>query len=159
MRLFALLLALTLPAVAFAGEPAAAAPPALSAVEHRGAAFTLKDAAVNLDAVAANPQAFAGKTAMITGKVGSVCKKKGCWLGLKGEKGAIARVTFKDYGFFAPMDCEGRAATVEATVQVTKLEPAERAHLAQDAGKKVEEIPEVELRLVANGIDLGPVAN
>jgi hypothetical protein len=141
-------LALTTPAVALAADA--------SEVVHRGAPFTLKDKPITLDDVAAKPDAFADKLTMISGKVSTVCQKKGCWLSLKSDKGTVARVTFKDYGFFAPKDCAGQVATVEATVKVTKLDAAERAHLAQDAGKKPEEIPEVELRLVANGLELTP---
>lgn len=154
MRFLVAAFALALPLTAHAAEPAA---PVASEVVHRGAPFALKDAPISLDDIAATPDAYANKTTMISGKVASVCKKKGCWLGLKGEKGAVARVTFKDYGFFAPMDSEGRPAIVEATVGVTKLDPKERAHLASDAGKKPEEIPEIELRLVANGLELGPL--
>ena len=147
--------ALTLPALAAEPAPGSGASNA-SEIIHRGAPFTLKDKPVSLDEVAAKPEAFANKTTMISGKVASVCQNKGCWLGLKSEKGTVARVTFKDYGFFAPKDCAGQVALVEATVNVTKLDPAERAHLAQDAGKKAEEIPEIELRLVANGLELTP---
>ena len=159
MRTLSLALVLAFPVSAFAAEPTPtpASPPANASESlHRGAPFTLKDKPISLDEVAAKPEAFANKTVMVTGNVAMVCKKKGCWLSLKGDKGAVARVTFKDYGFFAPKDCDGQVATVEATVNVTKLAPAERAHLAQDAGKKTEEIPEVELRLVANGLELTP---
>lgn len=152
-RLVFLALAFSLPVAAQAVEPAAPAPIVSQSVHH-GAAFALKDTPISLDEVAAKPDAFANKTLMVTGTVATVCKKKGCWLGLKSDKGTVARVTFKDYGFFAPKDCEGQVATVEATVQVTKLDAAERAHLAQDAGKGIQDIPEVELRLVANGLEL-----
>lgn len=153
-RLVLLALALSFPVAASAAEPAAA--PAMSAATHHGAPFVLKDKAISLDDVAAKPDAFADKTTMISGKVTTVCQKKGCWLSLKSDKGTVARVTFKDYGFFAPKDCAGQVATVEATVKVTKLDAAERAHLAQDAGKTVADIPEVELRLIANGLELTP---
>jgi hypothetical protein len=151
-RLAFIALALALPLTAAAGEPAAVS----SEIVHRGAPFALKDKPITLDEVAAKPDAFAGKTTMIAGKVASVCQKKGCWLGLKSDKGTVARVTFKDYGFFAPKDCAGQVATVEAEVKVTKLDLAEREHLAKDAGKTVADIPEVELRLVANGLELTP---
>ena len=123
-------------------------------VVSRGAAFALKTS-VALDAIAADPDAYAGKTVKVTAKVGTVCRKKGCWLGLVGDKPAAnARVTFKDYAFFAPLDCTGDQATVEGTVEVKQLGEGERAHLAKDGGKKVEDVPAKELRIIATALEV-----
>ncbi len=127
---------------------------------HAGAAFTVKDTK-GFDEVFAKAKDFAGKTVKVSGTVKSVCKKKGCWMVLAGAKAASrARITFKDYGFFVPKDMPaGTMATVEGTVKVKTLSEAERKHLAGDAGKKVEEIPAVEMRLVATAVELKKVGH
>jgi len=159
MRLIACLTLASLPALAHATEPpaapAAAAPLQSVASEHRGAAFTTttKDT-LSLAQIAATAEQMNGKTVRVDATVTSVCKKKGCWMGVKDAQGTVARVTFKDYAFFMPLDCEGRAATLEGVVETKRLDPKERAHLAEDAKRPVAEIPEVELRIVATGVEL-----
>ena len=127
------------------------------AVWKRGAEFTLKES-VSLDDVAKAPEKYAGKVVKVSGKVAAVCKKKGCWMTIAGTT-ARARVSFKDYAFFAPFDAADAMGTVEGTVEVKKLSDAERAHLAEDAGKKVDEIPAVELRLMASALEIKRVGH
>ena len=123
-------------------------------VVKRGADFS-GAAKATLDEVAKTPDKFAGKTVEVSGTVGTICLKKGCWLGLAGSQpGVNARVTFKDYAFFAPMDCKGANARIEGVISVKKLSEGERAHLAGDEGKKVEELPAVELRITASALEL-----
>lgn len=149
-----------------ASQPAAsqpAKPPAdntmgAAGVVHRGAPFTVTEQ-VTLDAIAAAPEQFTGKTVKVAGKVAAVCKKKGCWLTLAGTGPARARVVFKDYAFFAPMDCEDKLAILEGTVEAKVLDEAERKHLAEDAKKPVSEIPTAELRLIATGIEIRAVGH
>lgn len=134
------------------------AAPAQKAAEptptRHGAAFTLPQA-VPLDEIAKAPDDHAGKTVQVTGTVASVCRKKGCWMTLKGDTpAATARITFKDYAFFVPKDCDGKRATVEGSLQVKTLTPEERQHFAEDARVDVSQIPEKELRLVATGVEL-----
>lgn len=154
----ALLAALLSPA----SQPAAAPQPdtkmAESGVMHRGAAFTLAEKdRITLDAAAAKAPELAGKTVQVSGTVKSNCVKKGCWMVLAGDT-ARARITFKDYGFFVPLDSAGSAAIVEGAIEVKTLSEAERKHLAEDAGKTIDAIPEHELRVVATGVQLTPVA-
>lgn len=123
-------------------------------VVHRGAPFKL-DEQMTMDELTKDPKAYAGKTVKVSGKIATVCKKKGCWLTLAGmDKTSRARITMKDYGFFVPRDSKGHAAIVEGKVEVKTLSEAERKHLADDAGKKVSEIPENELRIVATGVEV-----
>lgn len=138
-------------------QPAKPAAAVDGPVIHRGAAFTLAEKdRITLDAVADKAPEMAGKTVQVTGKVKSVCKKKGCWMILAGDK-ARARITFKDYGFFVPLDSDGRDAVIEGVVEVKTLDEAERKHLADDAGKTIDAIPKHELRLVASGVELRKV--
>lgn len=166
----ALIAALLSPASQPASQPAASQPAASQPATpakmadakgplHRGAAFTLaaKDR-MTLDAVSDKAPELAGKTVQVTGTVKSACKKKGCWMVLAGDK-ARARITFKDYGFFVPLDSAGSSAVVEGAVEVKTLSEAERKHLAEDAGKSVDTIPKHELRLIATAVELQPAAS
>ena len=56
------------------------------------------------------------------------CEKKGCWMELAADaKGPGVRVTFKDYGFFVPLDSAGRTAKVEGVVKVAELSESRRS--------------------------------
>ena len=98
---------------------------------------------------------FTGKAVRVKGKVDKVCQAKGCWMALKGPSGKhSARITFKDYAFFVPKDIMGRTASVEGTVELKKLSKAMREHLAKDEGTDIANVPEVELRMVATGVEI-----
>ncbi len=130
-----------------------------AAVVHRGAAFTLKEQ-ITLDDVAKNPTQFAGKTIKVAAKITNVCRKKGCWMSVAGATPAArARVAFKDYAFFAPFDSAGKLAVIEGEVKVKTMSDAERAHLAEDAGKPISEIPTAELRLVASALEVRAIGH
>ena len=96
-------------------------------------------------------------TTKVQGTVASVCKVKGCWMEVKTDQGKTMRVTFKDYGFFVPKDCNGKTAVMSGvafkeTVSVEMLQ-----HYAEDAGKSKEEIakitqPESKISFEANGV-------
>ncbi len=95
----------------------------------------------------------------IEGVVQEVCQKKGCWMTMRMADGETIRITFKDYGFFLPMDASGRKAIMEgkAFVAVTSVE--ELKHYAEDAKKSKEEIakitkPERKLTFEARGVVL-----
>ena len=121
-----------------------------SEVIHRGAKFSV-DAVVSLDKVLSAPNDFADKQVRVSGTVKKVCLTKGCWLVLAGKgQNTRARVTFKDYAFFAPMDSAGWSASVEGLVKAKTLSEAERAHLASDGKVDVKEIPKAEIRIVAS---------
>lgn len=95
----------------------------------------------------------------VTGKVEAVCKKKGCWANIVSEDGREMTVKFKDYGFFLPLDCEGRSLVMEGEAfrEVTSVD--ELRHLAEDGGATQEEIekitePKEELKFMASGVIL-----
>lgn len=94
----------------------------------------------------------------LSGSVNAVCKKKGCWMVLKQDSMEM-RVTFKDYGFFMPLDCEGKNAIIEgiAKIEVTSIEDLKE--YAKDDGQSKEEIdaisePLKELVFEAKGVIL-----
>jgi len=132
------------------------ASPSASAVKliKRGAPLS-KGEVKTLDQVAQDPERFAGKSVLVSGEISAVCQAKGCWMTLAGEAPqARARVTFKDYAFFVPKDGKGMKAVVEAEVKVKAMSDAERQHLAEDGQVSVDQIPKVELRLVASGLEI-----
>ncbi|HYO59232.1 DUF4920 domain-containing protein [Archangium sp.] len=171
----ALLTLFALPLVALAETPAPAAAPKPAVQEDcphpptpadakpaagwtltRGEA--LKGApAVTLARLLEKPQAHEGKTVRVEGQVRKACEKKGCWMELaEGAKGAGVRVTFKDYGFFVPLDSAGSSARVEGVVKVTELSEsmakhyeAEGAMVPRGADGKPREV-----QLVATGVEL-----
>jgi hypothetical protein len=176
----ALLMLVAVPCVALAGEPTAApasqkAAPADEAECHHptppqaaapkdGWTLTrgepLKGApAVKLADVLAKPQAHDGKTVRVEGQVRKACERKGCWMELAASKDAKSpgvRVTFKDYGFFVPVDSAGAAARVEGVVQVAELSEARAQHYESEGAivpRGTDGKPR-EVQLVATGVEL-----
>ena len=136
--------------------PPADAKPASGWTLTRGEA--LKGApAVTLAELLAKPQAHEGKTVRVEGQVRKACEKKGCWMELaEGAKGAGVRVTFKDYGFFVPLDSAGSAARVEGVVKVTELSDGMAKHYEAEGAtvpRGTDGKPR-EVQLVATGVEL-----
>lgn len=138
--------------------PAASAP----AKENQGWVLTrgekLKGApAVTLAELLKSPEAHNGKTVLVEGKVRKACEKKGCWMELATDaKGAGVRVTFKDYGFFVPLDSAGASARVEGVVKVAELSDGMARHY-EDEGAIVprgKDGKPREVQLVATGVEL-----
>ena len=74
-----------------------------------------------------------------------------------GEGEETIMVRFKDYGFFMPLDANGKEVIVEGKAFVTEVSVADLKHYAEDAGKSAEEIkkitePKMELAFEANGV-------
>ncbi|MCB9870589.1 MAG: DUF4920 domain-containing protein [Planctomycetes bacterium] len=111
--------------------------------------------AISVAALAGKAKDHAGKRVRLSGTVQSVCKKKGCWMVLAAGDDKV-RVKFKDYGFFMPLDCEGRECILEGTFAVQEVSIAMRKHLLEDAGKHDEaakiDKPTQEMSVVAEGV-------
>lgn len=93
----------------------------------------------------------------LEGKIDAVCQKKGCWMELKGTNGDIVRVTFKDYGFFMPLDASGRTAIVDGKAKVEVTSVQDLKEYAKDDGQSKEAIeaikePLKELVFEAHGV-------
>jgi len=85
------------------------------------------------------------------------CRKKGCWMKVDMGDGRSMRVSFKDYGFFVPLNADGRIATMKGVATIDTVDVAMLRHFAEDAGKSKEEIaaitePEFELSFEATGV-------
>ncbi len=173
----ALLTLFALPLVALAETPAPAQKPAATPAVQQDCAHppvpadakpaagwtltrgeALKGApAVTLAELLAKPQAHEGKTVRVEGQVRKACEKKGCWMELaEGAKGAGVRVTFKDYGFFVPLDSAGASARVEGVVKVTELSDAMAKHYEAEGAMvpRGSDGKPREVQLVATGVEL-----
>jgi hypothetical protein len=90
------------------------------------------------------------------GKISEVCSVKGCWMKLDMGNNDIVRVTFKDYGFFMPLNAEGEVI-INGKAYVSETSVDELKHYAEDAGKTQEEIdaitaPEMTYAFEADGV-------
>jgi hypothetical protein len=72
------------------------------------------------------------------------------------EKGPGVRVTFKDYGFFVPLDSAGSTAKVEGVVKVAMLDDAKAKHYEAEGATvpKGKDGKYREVQLVAVGVEL-----
>lgn len=124
--------------------------------ELRGAGVQ-EGAAVPIEDVLAAPATFTGKDLRVTGSVVEVCKRKGCWMTL-GDPERNVRITFKDYGFFVPLDCEGREVIAEGRLEERERSVDEIKHYLEDANRHEEAARVTEPRktfsFVADGVAL-----
>jgi hypothetical protein len=140
-------------------EVAAATPVGAKSAEKFGAPLSGQPT-VALASVLADPDGFTDKTVTISGEVRKACSNKGCWMEIAPTTAAEAqgcRVTFKDYGFFVPLDSAGARAVVEGVVGVKTVPAAQVAHLEAEGAKFERKFPDGsarELRVVANGVEL-----
>ncbi|AEI62223.1 DUF4920 domain-containing protein [Corallococcus macrosporus] len=115
--------------------------------------------AVKLADVLARPQAHDGKTVLLEGQVRKACERKGCWMELAAsgqDKGPGVRVTFKDYGFFVPLDSAGSQARVEGVLKVAELSDSRAQHYESEGAivpRGADGKPR-EVQLVATGVEL-----
>ena len=72
------------------------------------------------------------------------------------DKSPSVRVTFKDYGFFVPLDSAGSTAKVEGVVKVAMLDDAKAKHLEAEGASvpKGKDGKYREVQLVAVGVEL-----
>lgn len=114
-------------------------------------------AAVNATTVLHHPEEYAGKTVVLDGAPAAVCPKKGCWM-LFNDSGRQMRVTFKDYGFFVPLDSAGRRMRMEGVLSVKTVSEADAKHYLEDQGKLDEarrlKGDQKELSFVATGVEI-----
>lgn len=106
---------------------------------------------------------LAGKDSLQTTVVAVIeesCQAKGCWMDVKLSGDDNMKVTFKDYGFFLPVeDLAGREVVFTGVAKKELISVEDQKHFAKDAGKSEAEIasitaPREELRFVADGVKL-----
>lgn len=115
------------------------------------------EGAIPVDELIAQMGSQTEMPAKIEGTITECCQKKGCWMNIDKGDGTTMKVTFRDYGFFVPMDAGGRTAVMQGRAYVDTLSVETLRHYAEDAGRSEEEIakitePEVSLAFEADGV-------
>jgi hypothetical protein len=123
----------------------------------RGAAISRDAKAVPLTEVIAHPDAYTKTAVVVEGVVATNCERKGCWMQLvpaEGKQGV--RVTFKDYGFFVPLDSKGARVRAEGVATVKTLSKKEADHLEEEGARLLrnEDGTAREVSFVASGVEL-----
>ena len=159
------MLTTALVALLLSADPAAAAKPSESKeskkaeVILRGEKLSGEAQKVTLQDLVTKADQYDGKTVALEGTARKVCKKKGCWMELATSNDAKAdgiRVTFKDYGFFVPVDAAGAAVKMEGVVKVAELNEAHARHLEEEGAtvRRGQDGKPREVQLIANGVEL-----
>ena len=114
---------------------------------------------VSLAKALKDPKKLAGKTVAVSGIIVRSCKMEGCWMELApGKNAKSVRVTFKDHGFFIPLDAAGMSVKAEGVFTVKNLTKAEVDHLVNEDGAKFDNINKdgtvTEISFEAAGVEL-----
>jgi len=96
---------------------------------------------------------------VVEGTIEECCQKKGCWMKVDMGNGESMRVSFKDYGFFVPLDAAGSTMTMKGVAMYDTISVDFLKHLAEDANATQEEIdaitePELALTFEATGVHI-----
>ncbi|MDQ3686996.1 MAG: DUF4920 domain-containing protein [Acidobacteriota bacterium] len=123
----------------------------------RGAALG-DSPSVALTDVLKEPQKFADKSVLVEGVIERVCMNKGCWMELAPAAGSQegVRVTFKDYGFFVPVNSQGMKAKAEGQFTVKTLSKEKADHYEGEGArlKRNEDGTATEISFLASGVEL-----
>jgi hypothetical protein len=144
--------------------PAAAAAPALGAApapaSRRFGQSIVPGDSLPLSSILAKPDEFTSGPVTVEAKVRRNCTRRGCWMELAEKLDPNfpgCRVTFKDYGFFVPLDSAGSSARVQGTIEVKTVTAPEVEHLESEGAKFAAKQPDGtarEVRMVATGVEL-----
>ena len=123
----------------------------------RGTAIPKDAKTVPLATVLASPDDYTKTPVVVEGVITTACERKGCWMQLAPAEGeGSVRVTFKDYGFFIPLDAKGMKARAEGVTTVKKLSKSDVDHLEGEGAKFIrnEDGTANEVSFIANGVEL-----
>lgn len=127
-----------------------------SEVVKRGAALGDSPVVAFAD-VMKEPEKYASKPVIVEGVIERVCSSKGCWMEIAPKAGeTVARVTFKDYGFFVPTSSQGWTVKAEGQFGV-KVLSKEKAEHYESEGARVKRNADgtvTEISFVATGVEL-----
>lgn len=76
----------------------------------------------------------AGRQVLLKTRIAKVCRKKGCFF-IARDGNAVARITFKDYGFFIPTDSAGKEVLLNGTFERREITDAQAKHYRKDLGE------------------------
>ena len=99
-------------------------------------------------------QKYLDQEVLVATRIAKVCQKKGCFF-VAQEGPSMARVTFKDYGFFIPTDSAGKNVVLLGTFSRKSVSKEQAEHYAADLGEKVASTPEkFEYSIVASAVKI-----
>lgn len=123
----------------------------------RGAPIRADRPAVPVSTVLASPAQYEKASVVIEGVIVKNCTAKGCWMRVASAKGQTAiRVTFKDYGFFIPVNAEGMKVRADGMLETKRHSKKEAEHLAEEGAGIVLQADgtALEVTFVATGVEL-----
>ena len=126
-------------------------------IVRRGEAIAADAVVVPLADVLAKPDSYAKTAVLVEGVISTSCTNKGCWMQLAPAAGEKAvRVTFKDYGFFIPLDAKGMRARAVGVTKTRILSKREADHLEGEGAKLTRNADGTvrEVSFVASGVEL-----
>ncbi len=120
-----------------------------------GAAMPTGVESMSLAAVVEQSQALSGQAVRIEAEIVQVCQKKGCFF-IARDGDAVARVRFKDYGFFIPTDAAGKTVQLAGRIEKVELSPEQAAHFAEDLGQPAPatQAPVFEYQIMATSVQI-----
>ena len=99
-------------------------------------------------------QKYLDQEVLVATRIAKVCQKKGCFF-VAQEGPAMARVTFKDYGFFIPSDSGGKDVVLLGVFSRKSVSKEEAEHYAADLGEKPAATPEkFEYSIIASAVKI-----
>ena len=113
--------------------------------------------AISVAELLQSPQNYAKEPVVVEGLIEMACTNKGCWMQLAPAAGKPGmRVTFKDYGFFIPLDSKGMQARAHGVTKVKTLSKKEADHLEGEGAKLSRNADGTarEVSFVASGVEL-----
>ena len=96
-----------------------------------GAELPEAESTLRLSELIDQSEAMFGQDVLVETEIAQVCQKKGCFF-IARDGDAIARVRFKDYGFFIPTDAGGKTVVLAGALSKVELTPEQAAHFAED---------------------------
>jgi len=102
--------------------------------EEFGASVDDSGEPVSLRELVAAGDEQAGHEVLLKTRIAKVCRKKGCFF-IARDGNAVARITFKDYGFFIPTDSAGKEVLLNGTFERREITAAQAKHYRKDLGE------------------------
>lgn len=95
---------------------------------------------VKISSIYENPAKFVGKTLVVEGTIVEVCRARGCWMDIAGDKaGQTLKIKVEDGVIVFPLEGRGKKAKVQGILEELKLSKGEALeearHRAKESGK------------------------
>ncbi|MDJ0654072.1 MAG: DUF4920 domain-containing protein [Xanthomonadales bacterium] len=124
----------------WAGEVVRLSEPVAETDTHEifGSPLPESDQILQLAELIGHSDRYLGQEVMVSTQITKVCQKKGCFF-IAQDGDAMARITFKDYGFFVPTDSAGKSVMLAGVFSRQELSAEKAQHLAEDMGETPQE--------------------